>query len=114
MAEAAFDSLLTHICTIKRRSTTTTAIGRWGDATETIATLSSNVSCLIQQRNEDVEFTRRGAKLISRHIAFFKIDAGILEDDVVVFNGHEYSVVSVSDAAGQAHHLECGLVSLEN
>jgi hypothetical protein len=114
MSDATFESLLIHTCTIKRRSTNSATIDKWGASAETISTLASGVVCLIQQREETVEFMRRGEKVISRHLAFFKIDAGLREDDVVVFGGDEYQVLSVSDAAGQGHHLEASLYSLGN
>lgn len=114
MSDPTFESLLTHTCTIKRRSTNSATTDKWGASTETISTLASGVVCLIQQREETVEFMRRGEKVISRHLAFFKIDAGVREDDVITFNGEDYRVAAVADAAGQGHHLEAALYILEN
>lgn len=113
MSDSTFESLLIHTCTIKRRSTSATQ-DKWGASTETISELATDVACLIQQREETIEFMRRGEKFVSRHLGFFKIDAGLREDDVVVFEGDEYQVLSVADAAGQGHHLECALFSLDN
>jgi hypothetical protein len=114
MSDATFDSLLIHTCTIKRRSTNSSSINEWGAADESITLLASNVPCLIQQREEIIEFERRGQKLFSRHLAFFKINAGIREDDIVEFGGKSFRVFANADAAGQSHHLEVGLYTLDN
>jgi len=114
MSDPVFDSLLNHTCTIKRRSVATTTVDKWGAGVETITSVGTGVACKVQQRAEAVEFTRRGEKVISRHIAFFKIGANIQEDDIVVFDNISYRVAAVEDAAGMGHHLEVALFVLEN
>jgi len=114
MSDTNFDNLLTHTCTIKHRYTTGSTTDKWGALTENINTSEVNVQCRIQQRGGDLEFTKRGEKLVSKHIGFFKFDVSIVEDDIIVFNGKSYSVMSVSDAAGEGHHLECDLLIMEN
>lgn len=114
MSDFIFDSLLKHLCTIKRRSTDSSNINKFGASLETLTTYATNVKCLIQQREEIIEFELRGQKLFSRHVSFFKYDSGVREDDVIEFKGKSYRVFSVADSAGQGHHLEVGLYTLEN
>lgn len=114
MPDETFNNLLTHTCTISSRSTDDSTVDEWGAPEETITTSASGVACLFQEREEAVEFSLRGEKVISKYMAFFKITENISVDDLIEFNGRKYSVVGVDDAAGQGHHLEVSLKSLEN
>lgn len=113
MSDSIFDAELIHSVDIYRRSTSGTA-DEWGAIPESVSASSTGVSCLIQQMEETIEFTRRGKKIQSRHCGFFKFTADILEDDIIQFDGKRYLVISVEDAAGQAHHKEVYLWNMEN
>jgi hypothetical protein len=112
MSDPIFEQMLTQTCTIKRRSRGST--DKWGSKTETISNVASDVPCLIQAAYEVLEFDVRGQKQTANFFAYFKIDADIEVDDIVVFNGKDYVVLGVEDAGGQGHHYECPLRSLEN
>jgi hypothetical protein len=113
MSDKTFDSLLTQTCKIERR-TFSSSVDKWGANSESFSTKSSTESCLFQQRTEDIEFTRRGEKLRTRLIVFFKSSADIKEDDILTFSSKAYRVISVEDSAGQGHHIEAYVINLEN
>jgi hypothetical protein len=113
MADSIFDAELIHSVSIYRRSTAGTA-DEWGAIPESVAASSTGVSCLIQQMEETIEFTRRGKKIQTRLCGFFKFAADILEDDIVEFQSKKYLVIAVEDAAGQGHHKEVYLWNMEN
>ena len=113
MADAAFTALLTHTCSISRR-TQAGAADALGAIPETIGVVTASVPCLIQQMEETIEFTRRGKQLKTRLCAFFEITANLLEDDIITWGGKKYEVISVDDAGGQGHHYEAYLWNLEN
>ncbi len=114
MSDKIFNSLLTHSCSIYRRTFTSTPQDKWGASTEALILITSNESCLFQTRNEFLEFNRRGEKLYTRLLVFMQSTANVQEDDILVFNEKRFSVLGVEDAAGQGHHLELYVVNLEN
>ena len=114
MSDSIFDAELIHTVTVYRRTAVSGTPDKWGGTNEVVSVSSTNVVCLMQQMEEDIEFTRKGKKLRTRIMGFFKIEANILEDDIVEFEGKKYLVISVEDAAGQGHHKEVYVMNMEN
>lgn len=113
MSDPTFDAELIHTVSISRRTTSGTP-DEWGAVPESITPVVTGVPCLIQTMEETIEFTKRGKKLETRLCGFFQYGLNILEDDIVTFDGKQYLVIAVEDAAGQAHHLEVYLWNLQN
>ena len=112
MSDLVYEGLLTQTCTIKRRHKGTA--DKWGAKSEIISDEATNVKCLIQPAYEVLEFDVRGQKQIAQFVGYFKSDEDIEVDDIIVFNSKNYVVLGVEDAAGQGHHQEIPLRSLEN
>lgn len=112
MSDAIYDSLLTQTCTIQRR--TQGSVDKWGDAEVSIDNSATGVACLIQPAYEVLEFDVRGQKQTANFVGYFKETENIEVDDIIVFKSKNYAVLGVEDAAGQGHHKEILLRSLEN
>lgn len=114
MSDEMFNSLLTHTCKISRRTYNSSSIDKWGASTETFTTISESESCLFQETEELVEYSRRGEKFYTRILVFFKISADVEQDDIIERNSKKFRVGGIEDAAGQNHHKEGYLINLEN
>lgn len=114
MSDSVFNSLLTQTCDIQRRDLDDSALDKWGSANETFVTISSGETCLFQQSEELIEYSRRGEKVFTRLMVFMKPTADVTEDDILIFESKKYRVVGVDDAGGQGHHLELGVINLSN
>lgn len=113
MADAHYENELTQTCRIVRR--VKGATNSLGLPSETPTEIAAAEKCLFQQCDEMVEIHRRGKIIRTKDILFLLFTADIEEDDIVEFNSKNYAVVSVDqDTAGQGHHKEAMLNSLEN
>ena len=110
--DQAFNNLLTNRCEIRRAVLSSRDV--WGAGMGSIETISASEPCLFQQMYEDIEISKKGKKIYSRHVVFFNPSTNIIEDDLLVFKNKKYNAVSVEDAASQEHHLEVWLEVLEN
>jgi|GEM_PF-3310400 len=114
MSDSTFNALLTQTCTIYRRVYDASTEDKWGASSESFSTITSTESCLLQQLDEMIEFTRRGEKIYTKTEVYMKYEADIEVDDILEFESRKYSVLSVDDSAGQQHHKEVLIVGLEN
>lgn len=116
MSDTAFNNLLIHTCTIKRRVYDSSTVDEWGAASESFTTKSSSEVCRFQQTDEDVEFNRRGEKIVTRVLFFMKPTADIQVDDIITYDSIEYRVIGVDPLYDEdsLHHYEVFVVSLEN
>jgi hypothetical protein len=114
MSDNAFSDMLIHSCTIYRRALDSDHLDKWGDSAETITVSSSSVPCLFQSRNEYLEFSLRGEKVMSKEMVFFEFTANLEEDDILIYNSKKYLVLGIDNAAGQGHHKECSVIPLTN
>lgn len=112
MSDPTFDSLLIHTCKIERR--VDGAVDDYNVPTHTFTTISAAEPSLLQVMEESIEIEKSGKKEVSNILVFFKITANIAQDDIVTYNSKRYIVLAVEDAAGQGHHYEVFLKSMEN
>lgn len=112
MADSVFTDLLIHTVTVSRRSLSTR--DEWNVASETFSTISTTMTCLIQDTKENIEIDRRGKKEMVQAIGFFEYGSNVVEDDIITYNTQKYQVIGIDNAAGQAHHLEVYLRIMEN
>lgn len=116
MSDQSFNNLLIHTCVVKRRVYDTETIDKWGASSETFSQISSAEVCRFQQTDEDIEFNRRGEKIITRVLFFMKPSANVAEDDIIEFNSIKYRVIGVDPIYGESdlHHYEVYVINLEN
>lgn len=115
MSDPIFNSLLNSTCKIIRRSYNTSSIDKWGASTESFTTITVSEDCRFEQTDELIELSRRGEKIYTRLMVYFKPTANILEDDIIELNSKRYRVVSVSPEQDDIgiHHFESALINME-
>lgn len=107
----SFDDLLIHTLMIKRLAATG-ALDEYNQPVMAETTFAT-VNGLIQPRSSrEVALNSQAGAVIGTHVGFVWPLAGLGTDcwvEAAEMPGIRYDVLSVPDAAGQAHHLELAL-----
>jgi len=114
MSDPIFNSLLNSTCKIIRRSYNASSVDKWGASTETFKDIAASEVCRFEQTEELIELSRRGEKIYTRLMIYFKPTANILEDDIIELDSKRYRVVSVSPEQDDkaVHHFEAAVINM--